>query len=147
VFSLEVFYFLSPGGNIMSYLNSVTLIGNLGKNPEVLKETDNGKFVRLQLATTKKYLNAEKKEVEDTQWHTVYLSNGVGKFAATYLHKGDKVLIVGELRNNKWEDEKGVTHYSTSVFGRECKSLSPKSKSKAETEAAVEDASTVSADY
>jgi single-strand DNA-binding protein len=131
----------------MSYLNQVVLIGNLGKNPEVLKETDNGKFVRLQLATTKKYLNAKKEKVEDTQWHTVYLSNGVGKFAASYLNKGDNILIVGELRNNNWEDEDGVVHYSNSVFARECKSLSLKSKSKAETEAAVEDASTMPADY
>lgn len=131
----------------MSYLNSVTLLGNLGKNPEVLKDTDKGKFVRLQLATTKKYRNAEKELVPDTQWHTVYLNGTAATFAATYLHTGDKVLITGELRTNKWEDKEGVTHYSTSIFGRECKSLSPKSNSSAEKEAAVEDVSNMPAEY
>jgi single-stranded DNA-binding protein len=76
----------------MSYLNSVTLIGNLGKDPEVLKDTDKGKFVRLQLATTKKYLNAKKQKVEDTQWHTVLLNRVSADFAVSYLKKGYALL-------------------------------------------------------
>ena len=126
----------------MSSLNQVTLVGNLGKNPEVLKETEKGKFVRLQLATSKKYRDAKNEIVEDTQWHTVYLNNGVGSFAATYLKKGNKVLVIGELRNKKWEDEEGTIHYSTSVYCKECKSLSGsklKSKEESEAEAVYED--------
>lgn len=132
----------------MSYLNTVTLIGNLGKDPEVLKDTDKGKFVRIQLATTKKYLNAEKEKVEDTQWHTVYLNSVSASFAASYLKKGDKALIIGELRTNKWEDKEGVVHYSTSIFGRECRSLSSRPKSTAQTEVAAKTAETLCAgDY
>ena len=116
----------------MSYLNSATLIGNLGKNPEVLKKTDKGVFVKLQLATTKKYRNANKEVVEDTQWHSVCLNNGTAKFAVDYLNKGDKVLVIGELRTNKWKDKDGVEHYSTSIFGRECKFISGKLKAKAD---------------
>jgi len=124
----------------MSYLNQVVLIGNLGKKPEVLKETKQGNFVRLQIATTKKYRNAKNQAVEDTQWHTVCLNNGVAKFAETYLKKGDKVLVIGELRTKKWQDKEGNTHYSTSVFGKECRSLSGKSKAKQETQAEIEEA-------
>src|SRR5688572_20237850 len=97
----------------MSYLNQVVLIGNLGQNPEVLKDTDNGKFVKLRLATSKKYRNANKQIISATEWHTICLNNGIGKFAAEYLKKGDKVCITGELRNNQWKDKEGNTHYST----------------------------------
>ena len=112
----------------MSYLNQVMLIGNLGKDPEVLVKKDKGTFVKCQLATTKKYKNAKNQKVEDTQWHTVYLNNGSAEFAQNYLKKGDKVLIIGELRTNKWDDKEGVTHYSTSIFAKECQSLSGKSQ-------------------
>ncbi len=125
----------------MSYLNTVTLIGNLGKDPEVLKDTDKGKFVRIHLATTKKYRNTEKELISDTQWHTVYFNGKSAEFASTYLHKGDKLLAIGELRTNKWEDKEGVTHYSTSIFGKECKSLTGKLKATelAEAEAIYEE--------
>jgi len=117
----------------MSSLNSVQLIGNLGKFPEVLKSTDKVKFVRLSLATTKKYRDAKQEIVEDTQWHTVYLNGSAATFASSYLKKGDKVLIVGELRTTQWKDKTGEIHYSTAVYAKECKSLTVNLKAK-ETE-------------
>ncbi len=114
----------------MSFLNQVVLIGNLGKDPEVLKTTETGCFVRMQLATNKKYANAKGEKIEDTQWHTVNLNNAVGKFVSEYFKKGDKALVIGELRSQTWTDKKGIEHISTYVFARECKSLVPKSKDK-----------------
>lgn len=114
----------------MSFLNQVVLIGNLGKDPEVLKTTERGCFVRIQLATNKKYVNAKGEKIEDTQWHTVNLNNAVGKFVSEYLKKGDKALIIGELRSQTWTDKNGIERISTYVFARECKSLVPNSKDK-----------------
>ena len=68
----------------MSFLNQVMLIGNLGKDPEVLKKSDSGCFVRIQLATSKKFTNANEDKIEDIQWHTVTFNNGIGKFVSTY---------------------------------------------------------------
>ena len=117
----------------MSFLNSVTLVGNLGKNPEVLKVSKNGKFVRLNLATTKVYYKDNDEKVERTEWHTVHLNSSSAEFAATYLQTGDKVMIVGELRTSQWDDKDGITRYSTSVFGSECRSLMPKPESKSQS--------------
>lgn len=116
----------------MSYLNLVMLIGNLGEDPEMLKSGNSGCFVRLSLATNKKYINAWKESVKDTQWHTVYLNNGVGQYAASYLKKGDKVLVSGELRTNEWKDKEGQTRYSTAVYARECRSLASKPQEREE---------------
>jgi single-strand DNA-binding protein len=112
----------------MSHLNQSMLIGNLGKDPEVLKTTDQGNFVRLSIATTKKYKDKNGDKQVDTQWHVVYLSNRLGKVAASYLKKGDKVFISGELRTREWFDDEGLRHFSTSVYAREMKFLSAKSQ-------------------
>jgi single-strand DNA-binding protein len=119
--------FLIYGETIMSSLNQVNLIGNLGRDPDVLKSTENGDFVRLSIATTKKFRSKDGKVHEDTQWHTVYLSNGLGKVASTYLKKGARIYISGELRTREWKNKDGQTHLSTAVYARDLKFLSIKS--------------------
>ncbi len=108
----------------MSSVNQVILLGNLGKNPEVLKSTEQGDFVRLSLATSKKLKSKTGEVHEDVQWHTVYLNNGLGKLAATYLKKGAKVFVSGELRTRDWQDKKGQMRRVTAVYAREIKFLS-----------------------
>src|SRR5437773_2083356 len=124
----------------MSYLNQVLFIGNLGKNPEVLRSTEDGDFVRLSLATTKRYKNKLGEKHEDTQWHIVYLSNRLGKVASSYLKKGDKIFISGELRNHAWFDDKGERHFHISVYAKELKFLSvkPTVEQKAQSDDVIE---------
>ena len=110
----------------MSYLNTVMLIGNLGKNPEVLKTTTLGHFVKFSLATSKKFKDKNGEKQTDTQWHVVYASNRLGTLASSYLKTGDKVFISGELRNREWFDDEGKRHFQTSVYARELKFLSIK---------------------
>jgi single-strand DNA-binding protein len=131
--------FLIYGEIIMSSLNQVNLIGNLGRAPEVLKSTEQGDFVRLSLATTKKYRSKDGKIHEDTQWHTVYLSNGLGKVASSYLTKGARIYISGELRTREWQNKLGQTLFSTAVFARDLKFLSIKPQEKKEFPDPVED--------
>jgi len=124
---------------MMSSLNSATILGNLGKNPEVLNKTDKGLFVKLSVATTKIYRNANKEKVEKTEWHTVTLNNGAADFAAENLKKGDKVLVVGELRTSKYKDKEGIDRYSTAIHASECKLVSKaKAKETITAEAEVE---------
>ena len=123
----------------MSYFNSVVLIGNLGKDPEVLKKEDDSFFVRIQMATTKKYKDAQGEVREDTQWHTVYFNNGTAKFVSKYVKTGTKVLVRGELRKQKWTNKAGQTQYLTAVFAQECKILSKKSDPKEEADLPIED--------
>ena len=108
----------------MSSVNQVILIGNLGKDPEVLKSTDQGSFVRLSLATSKKLKTKSGEVKEDIQWHTVYLNNGLGRLAATHLKKGAKIFVSGELRTRDWQDKKGELHRVTAIYAREIKFLS-----------------------
>src|SRR5262245_23418437 len=110
----------------MSFINQTTLIGNVGKEPEVKAVTDKGKFVRISLATTQKYRNAQGEIQTDTQWHTVYFSNGLGKTVAEYLHKGDKLYVQGVLRTHTWDDSNGSKRYEVAVYAQEMLFLTPK---------------------
>lgn len=118
----------------MSSLNQVNLIGNLGRDPEVLKSTEKGDFVKLSLATTKRYRIKEGKVHEDTQWHTIYVSNGLGRIASKHLSKGSRIYISGELRTHEWEDKSGKTHFSIAVYAKDIKFLSVKPIEKKEND-------------
>lgn len=123
----------------MSSLNQVTLIGNLGKAPEVMKTLPKGKFVRLSLATTKKYKDAGGKLTEQTQWHTVFVSNSLGTAAADYLTKGNKICVTGELRNSEWTDKNKQQHFTTAVYAQKIIFLSKKPAGAGESELDVPD--------
>ncbi len=110
----------------MSSFNQVILIGNLGKDPDVLQVSELGSFVKLSLATHKKFKTKDGEVREDIQWHTVYLNNNLGKVAALCLKKGAKILISGELRTRDWQDKEGQVHRLTAIHAREMKFLSAK---------------------
>lgn len=109
-------------------VNKVILMGNVGKDPDV-KTFDNGGVVaRFPLATTKRgFKTKDGKEVpERTEWHNIVLSNGLAKVAEQYVKKGDKLYIEGELRTRSYEDNNGVKHFITEVYGYDMEMLTPK---------------------
>lgn len=111
----------------MAFYNHVTLIGNLGKDPEVLKKTDHGPFIRCSLATSRRFTGPDGQTQDITQWHTIMANGRLGERMMQYLKKGDRAMVVGELRYEKWQDRDGVTHESAKIYASEVKFLSPKS--------------------
>ena len=101
---------------IMSGVNKVILIGNLGKDPEV-RYLDSGVAVaNFSLATTENYRNKEGEKVSQTEWHNVVLWRGLAEIAEKYLKKGSSVYIEGRIRNRKWEDKEGNTRYNNEIL-------------------------------
>lgn len=78
-----------------------------------------GVTAQFSLATTKRGFKAKDgREIpERTEWHNIVLSNGLAKVAEQYVKKGDKLYIEGELRTRSYEDNNGVKHYITEVYG------------------------------
>lgn len=99
-------------------LNRVTLVGNLGQDPE-FKTTPQGSSVcNLNIATTETYKDKSSGEWKDiTDWHRVTLWDGLADTANKYLKKGNKVLIEGKLKTRSYEDKDGVKRYITEVLG------------------------------
>ncbi|MBS1079128.1 single-stranded DNA-binding protein [Gluconobacter kondonii] len=98
-------------------VNKVTLVGNLGKDPETRNTQSGGKIVNLTLATSDTWNDKQSGErKERTEWHRVVIFNErVADVAERFLRKGRKVYIEGELRTRKWTDQSGVEKFTTEV--------------------------------
>ncbi len=98
-------------------LNKVTLIGNLGRDPEVRSTQDGMKIVNLSIATSESWKDRNSGERrERTEWHRVVIFNeNLGKVAEQYLRKGSKVYLEGALQTRKWTDQNGQDKYTTEV--------------------------------
>ena len=99
------------------FLNRVTLIGNVGKDPEVRSAQNGDKIVSFSVATTESWNDRGSGERrEKTEWHRIVIfGNGLAGVAEKYLRKGSKVMVEGALQTRKWTDQQGVERYSTEI--------------------------------
>lgn len=103
----------------MSSVNRVTLIGNLGRDPEVRTFQTGGKVCNFSLATSQRWKDKAGQQQERTEWHSIAIFNeGLVSVAERYLRKGSKVYIEGQLETRKWQDQSGNDRYSTEVVLR-----------------------------
>lgn len=101
------------GGSV----NKVIIIGNLGKDPEIRRTQDGRPVANLSVATGESWRDkATGERKEKTEWHRVTIWNeGLCKVAETYLKKGAKVYLEGQLQTRKWTDQSGVEKFSTEI--------------------------------
>lgn len=99
-------------------VNKVTLIGNLGKDPEVRNTQSGMKIVNLRIATSESWNDkASGERQERTEWHSVVIMNDrLADVAERFLRKGSKVYLEGKLQTRKWTDQSGQDRYTTEVL-------------------------------
>lgn len=97
-------------------LNKVTLIGNLGKDPE-LRYTNSGVPVAtFSLATNEQWKDNEGNVQERTEWHNIVAWQKLAEICAEYLKKGSKVYIEGRIQTRSWDDKNtGQKRYMTEI--------------------------------
>lgn len=98
-------------------VNKVILVGNLGADPEIRRTQDGRPIANLSVATSETWRDRNSGErKEKTEWHRVVIFNeGLCKVAESYLKKGAKVYIEGQLQTRKWQDQSGQDKYSTEI--------------------------------
>ena len=99
-------------------VNKVTLLGNLGRDPEIRAMQNGDKIVQLSVATSDRWKDKNTGEQrERTEWHRVVIFNdALGKIAEQYLKKGSTVYLEGQLQTRKWTDQQsGQEKYTTEV--------------------------------
>ena len=112
-------------------VNKVILVGNLGADPEARSVGTGGEVVNLSVATSETWKDRDGNRQERTEWHRVVIWNeNLGRVAKSYLRKGSKVYLEGQLQTRKWQDQSGQDKYSTEVvlqrFRGELVMLDPK---------------------
>lgn len=100
----------------MASVNKVTILGNVGRDPE-LRHTPSGAAVcNLSVATTRKWKSKDSGErQEETEWHRVVAYDRFAEIAGEYLKKGQPVYIEGRLKTRKWQDKDGKDQYTTEI--------------------------------
>jgi single-strand DNA-binding protein len=100
----------------MAGVNKVILVGNLGDDPESRSLNNGGEVVNLRIATSESWKDRDGNRQERTEWHRVVIFNeNLGKVAKSYLRKGSKVYLEGQIQTRKWQDNSGQDKYSTEI--------------------------------
>lgn len=100
----------------MRGVNHVFLIGNLGKDPEIIYIEGNIPVAKFPLATTETFKDKKGNTIPQTEWHNVVLWRGLAELAAKFLHKGSLVHIEGSLRTRTWEDKDKNKRFMTEII-------------------------------
>jgi single-strand DNA-binding protein len=99
-----------------SSLNKVSIIGNLGNDPEVRYLPNGDAVANISVATTDKWKDKGTGEAKElTEWHRVNFYGKLAEIVGQYLKKGSKVYIEGSLRTRKWTDKDGIDRYTTEI--------------------------------
>ncbi len=95
--------------------NRVTLIGRLGKEPEVRTFDGNKKMVRMTLATNDEHTDKQGQKVKSTQWHNLVVWGGLCDACEKYLTKGKEIAVEGKITYRFWDDKDGNKHNLTEI--------------------------------
>ncbi|MDR4127216.1 single-stranded DNA-binding protein [Yanghanlia caeni] len=118
----------------MASLNRVTLIGNLGKDPEICYAADGAAVCNVSIATTNQWKDkASGERREETEWHRVVFYGRLAEIAGEYLRKGRTVFVEGRLKTRKWQDtQTGADRYSTEIIADQMQMLGSRDNGQAE---------------
>jgi single-strand DNA-binding protein len=103
----------------------VTLIGNLGADPEIRTTPNGSKVAQFSLATSRQWNSASGEKQEKTEWHKCVAWNsgskgsGLADVIERYVKKGDKLFVEGRIEYRQYEDKEKQTKYVTEINVRE----------------------------
>jgi len=105
-------------------VNKVTLIGNLGNDPEVRYGGNGNAVANVSLATAESWRDKDSGEQQErTEWHRVVFFGRLAEIVSEYLHKGSQIYVEGRLQTNKWQDKEGNDRYTTQIVANEMQML------------------------
>lgn len=99
----------------MASLNKVTLIGNVGKDPEIKTFASGNKVASITLATSERYKDRNGEQKEDTEWHSVQAFGKLADIVERFVHKGSLLYLDGKIRTRSYEAD-GRTVYRTEIL-------------------------------
>jgi single-strand DNA-binding protein len=101
----------------MGSLNTVTLIGHLGRDAELRYTPGGAAVATLNLATSETWTDKAGARQEKTEWHRVILWGKTAEALTEYLTKGKQIAVVGRLQTRQWDDKDGNKRYTTEIRG------------------------------
>lgn len=116
-------------------LNRATILGRLGQDVQIRYTSTGIPVARFNVATSKTFKDANGNPVEKTDWHRIVAFQRLAETCANYLAKGSLVYVEGSMSTRKWEDNEGITRFSTEITARRVQFLDRKPESQPQTPA------------
>jgi single-strand DNA-binding protein len=105
-------------------INKVTIVGNLGNDPEVKYMPSGGAVASISVATSESWKDKQTGQPQErTEWHRIVFFNRLAEIVGEYLKKGSQVYVEGSLRTRKWQDQGGQDRYTTEIVASEMQLL------------------------
>ena len=117
-------------------VNKVTLIGRLGRDPEVRYMPNGEAVANFSIATEEQWKDRDGNRQTRTEWHNITLYRKLGEIAGQYLRKGGLVYIEGRIQSRKYTGKDGIERTAYEIIGHEMKMLGSKPDNQAQTQTA-----------
>jgi len=109
--------------------NKIILVGNLGRDPELLYTTQGTPVCSFSMATNERRKDKNGEMQDNTLWFRVTLWGRQAETASQYLTKGKPVYIEGRLRVEEWTDRDGKARQTLEVHATDMQFISSGSRS------------------
>ena len=103
---------------------SVTVIGHLGRDPEMRYTSSGVPVTNFSVATSRKWTDAAGAAQEKTTWFKVSAWRKLAEVCNQYLHKGQLVMVEGEVDASAWTGQYGAAKATLELTARTVKFLS-----------------------
>jgi len=101
-------------------VNTVTLLGHVGRDPEIRSTGVGGLIANLSLATSERFKDHDGNWAEKPEWHNLVAFAKAAEVVRDYVKKGSKLYIEGRLQTRSWDDkETNKKLYRTEVVVKE----------------------------
>jgi single-strand DNA-binding protein len=106
-------------------VNKVTLLGNVGKDPEVKFLPSGTAVANLTLATSERTKDKGGEWQDRTEWHNLTAYQRTAEIIRDYVKKGSKIYVEGRIQTRSWDDQaSGQKKYRTEIIINELVLLS-----------------------
>ena len=99
----------------MNY-NRVIVVGRIVANPEKRKLYNGNFMTQFSVATNKSYIGKDGQKVENVTYHPVSCFGKLGETCASYLQKGQEVIVEGQINTSSWDKPDGTKGYRTEIL-------------------------------
>jgi single-strand DNA-binding protein len=100
-------------------LNKVTLIGNVGNDPEIRATASGSRVAKVSLATNRTFQDRGGQQQERTEWHRLTFFGRLADIVEQWVHKGDQLYVEGRIEYSQTTDDSGNTRYWTDIVVNE----------------------------
>jgi single-strand DNA-binding protein len=99
----------------MGSVNKIVLLGNVGRDPEIVYFHDGGAVAKFSLATSEQWKDKSGAKQERTEWHKIEVYGKTAEVCRDYVTKGKSLYIEGQVTYEEWTDKDGNKRNTTKI--------------------------------